>query len=151
LQLVGLEDKAARMPGTLSGGEQQRVALARALAPRPGIVLLDEPFSSLDASLRAQLRDEVRRLLTDVGVTAVLVTHDQQEALSFGDRVAVMNSGLVQHVGTPEEVYATPANRWVAGFVGEAVLLPAVGTGRGCRRRSVRSRPPPNSATVARC
>ena len=81
------------MPGTLSGGEQQRVALARALAPEPGVVLLDEPFASLDAALRVQLRDEVRRLLTDVGVTAILVTHDQEEAMSFGDRVAVMHAG----------------------------------------------------------
>jgi iron(III) transport system ATP-binding protein len=125
LRLVGLDDKAARMPATLSGGEQQRVALARALAPGPGIVLLDEPFSSLDASLRVQLRDEVRRLLTDLGVTAFLVTHDQEEALSFGDRVAVMDAGLIQQVGTPEQIYTTPATAWVARFVGEATLLPA--------------------------
>ncbi len=93
LRLVGLADKHDRMPGTLSGGEQQRVALARALAPEPGVVLLDEPFASLDAALRVQLRDEVRRLLTDVGVTTILVTHDQEEAMSFGDRVAVMHAG----------------------------------------------------------
>ena len=125
LRIVGLEDKAERMPGTLSGGEQQRVALARALAPEPGIVLLDEPFSSLDASLRVQLRDDVRRLLTDVGVTAVLVTHDQEEALSFGDRIAVMNAGVIEQTGTPAEVYATPGTPWVARFIGEAMLLPA--------------------------
>ena len=125
LRLVGLDDKGGRMPGALSGGEQQRVALARALAPGPSVVLLDEPFSSLDAALRVQLRDEVRRLLTGVGVTAILVTHDQEEAMSFGDRVAVMRSGSIQQVGTPEDVYARPATPWVAGFVGEAVMLPA--------------------------
>ena len=130
LRLVGLADKHDRMPGTLSGGEQQRVALARALAPEPGVVLLDEPFASLDAALRVQLRDEVRRLLTDVGVTAILVTHDQEEAMSFGDRVAVMHAGLVEQVGTPEEIYTTPASPRLARFVGEAVLLPAVLNGR---------------------
>ena len=130
LRLVGLADKHDRMPGTLSGGEQQRVALARALAPEPGVVLLDEPFASLDAALRVQLRDEVRRLLTDLGVTTILVTHDQEEAMSFGDRVAVMHAGLVEQVGTPEEIYTTPASPRLARFVGEAVLLPAVLNGR---------------------
>ena len=89
------------MPGTLSGGEQQRVALARALAPEPGVILLDEPFSSLDAGLRAHLRSDVRRLLTGIGVTTILVTHDQDEALTFGDRVAVMRSGTIEQVGSP--------------------------------------------------
>jgi iron(III) transport system ATP-binding protein len=126
LHLVGLADKHDRMPGTLSGGEQQRVALARALAPEPGVVLLDEPFASLDASLRVQLRDEVRRLLTEVGVTAILVTHDQEEAMSFGDRVAVMRAGLIEQIGTPEAIYSTPATERIARFVGEAVLLPAM-------------------------
>ena len=108
----------------------RRVALARALAPEPGVVLLDEPFASLDAALRVQLRDEVRRLLTDVGVTAILVTHDQEEAMSFGDRVAVMHAGLVEQVGTPQEIYTTPASPRLARFIGEAVLLPAVLNGR---------------------
>jgi iron(III) transport system ATP-binding protein len=125
LGLVGLEAKADRMPGTLSGGEQQRVALARALAPNPGVMLLDEPFSSLDAALRVQLRDDVRRLLTDLGITGVLVTHDQQEALAFGHRVGVMRGGRLEQLGPPEEIYARPANPWVAHFVGEATLLPA--------------------------
>ncbi len=125
LRLVGLDDKADRMPGSLSGGEQQRVALARALAPEPRVVLLDEPFSSLDASLRVHLRDEVRRLLTDVGVTTILVTHDQEEAMSFGDRVAVMNDGLIRQIGTPAEIYTTPVSPWVARFVGDAAILPA--------------------------
>ena len=108
LRLVGLDDKGARMPGALSGGEQQRVALARALAPGPSVVLLDEPFSSLDAALRVQLRDEVRRLLTGVGMTAILVTHDQEEALSVSDRVALMNAGRLVQRGTPEELYRRP-------------------------------------------
>jgi iron(III) transport system ATP-binding protein len=125
LDLVGLADKAGRMPGTLSGGEQQRVALARALAPEPGVILLDEPFSSLDAGLRWQLRSDVRRLLKDIGVTAILVTHDQDEALTFGDRVAVMRAGRIEQVGSPADVYGRPASPWVATFVGEANLLDA--------------------------
>ena len=125
LDLVGLGDKAARMPGTLSGGEQQRVALARALAPEPGVILLDEPFSSLDAGLRWQLRSDVRRLLTGIGVTTILVTHDQDEALTFGDRVAVMRAGAIEQVGSPPDIYARPATPWVATFVGEANLLDA--------------------------
>ena len=126
LALVGLADKAERFPGTLSGGEQQRVALARALARRPGVLLLDEPFSSLDTALRAQLRTEVRGLLKEVGVTTVLVTHDQHEALMFGDRVGVMRSGRLEQVDTPSGLYRHPATRWVAGFVGEANLLAGV-------------------------
>jgi iron(III) transport system ATP-binding protein len=125
LELVGLGDKAGRMPGTLSGGEQQRVALARALAPEPGVILLDEPFSSLDAGLRWQLRSDVRRLLKGIGVTTILVTHDQDEALTFGDRVAVMRAGTIEQVGSPADVYGRPASPWVARFVGEANLLDA--------------------------
>lgn len=123
LRLVGLEGMADRLPGTLSGGQQQRVALARALAPRPGVLLLDEPFSSLDAALRVQLRTEVRRLLREVEVTVVFVTHDQQEALTFGDRVAVMRDGRIEQIAAPTDLYARPATAWVAGFVGEANLL----------------------------
>ena len=119
----GLADKAERLPGTLSGGEQQRVALARALARRPGVLLLDEPFSSLDTALRAQLRGEVRGLLKEVGVTTVLVTHDQHEALMFGDRVAVMRAGRLEQVDTPSALYRATGVEWVAGFVGEANLL----------------------------
>jgi iron(III) transport system ATP-binding protein len=125
LHLVGLGDKAGRMPGTLSGGEQQRVALARALAPEPGVILLDEPFTSLDAGLRWQLRSDVRHLLKGIGVTTILVTHDQDEALTFGDRVAVMRTGGIEQVGTPADVYGRPATPWVATFVGEANLLDA--------------------------
>jgi iron(III) transport system ATP-binding protein len=125
LALVGLADMAARLPGTLSGGEQQRVALARALAPEPGVILLDEPFSSLDAGLRWQLRSDVRRLLKGIGVTTILVTHDQDEALTFGDRVAVMRAGIIEQVGSPPDIYARPASPWVATFVGEANVLDA--------------------------
>ena len=124
LELVGLSGLGARMPHELSGGQQQRVALARALAPRPPLVLLDEPFSALDASLRVELRHDVRAALREAGATAILVTHDQGEALSMADRVAVMRDGEVRQVGTPEEVYLHPVDAWVASFVGEADLLP---------------------------
>src|SRR5690606_40630123 len=108
LGLVGLGGLGERMPHELSGGQQQRVAVARALAPRPPLVLLDEPFSALDASLRAGLRRDVRTALQEDGATAVLVTHDQGEALSVADRVAVMREGRIRQVGTPEEVYRRP-------------------------------------------
>ncbi|MFK5635699.1 ABC transporter ATP-binding protein [Ornithinimicrobium sp. LYQ103] len=132
LELVGLAGLGARMPHELSGGQQQRVALARALAPSPPLVLLDEPFSALDASLRTELRADVRSALREVGATAILVTHDQGEALSMADRVAVMCAGEIRQVGTPEEVYTTPVDAWVATFVGEADLIevPAGHVGR---------------------
>ncbi|HSK94243.1 MAG TPA: ABC transporter ATP-binding protein [Candidatus Angelobacter sp.] len=122
--LVGLAGLQRRMPHELSGGQQQRVALARALAPDPALVLLDEPFSSLDATLRAQLRGEVRDILRTAGATTVFVTHDQGEALEISDRVAVMRAGRLEQVSTPDELYLRPVNRFVAGFVGEANLLP---------------------------
>jgi iron(III) transport system ATP-binding protein len=131
LELVGLQHKAARHPHELSGGERQRVALARALAPGPELILLDEPFSSLDATLRAGLRREVELILRDAGATALLVTHDQEEALSLADRLAVMREGRIVQVGTPQEVYGRPANRWTAGFVGEVNVLAGVGRGTG--------------------
>ncbi|MEU3600370.1 ABC transporter ATP-binding protein [Streptomyces sp. NPDC006798] len=130
LALVGLADYGDRMPHELSGGQQQRVALARALAPRPALVLLDEPFNALDSALRAGLRSDVRAALRASGTTAVLVTHDQEEALSCADRVAVIRDGRVAQSGTPHELYAAPADPWVASFVGEAVLLPATADGR---------------------
>ncbi|HEX5616061.1 MAG TPA: ABC transporter ATP-binding protein [Acidimicrobiia bacterium] len=123
LELVGLADKGRRRPHELSGGEQQRVAIARALAPDPAIVLLDEPFSNLDAALRSRVREEVRDILDAAGATAVFVTHDQEEALSLADRVAVMARGRVLQVGTPAELYAAPAEPFVASFVGDADLL----------------------------
>jgi iron(III) transport system ATP-binding protein len=129
LELVGLQHKAARYPHELSGGERQRVALARALAPEPEIVMLDEPFSSLDATLRADLRREVELILREAGATTLLVTHDQEEALSLADRLAVMREGRLVQVGPPEEVYARPADRWAAQFVGEVNVV--VGLTRG--------------------
>ena len=123
LELVGLAGLGRRMPHELSGGQQQRVALARALAPRPSLVLLDEPFSALDAGLRGQVRAEVRASLRAAGASAVLVTHDQQEALSVADVVAVVRDGRVVQAGTPWEVYAQPADLGVAQFVGETIVL----------------------------
>ncbi|MEU5400810.1 ABC transporter ATP-binding protein [Streptomyces sp. NPDC005963] len=125
LELVGLGSYGTRMPHELSGGQQQRVALARALAPRPALVLLDEPFNALDSALRAGLRSDVRTALRAAGTTALLVTHDQEEALSSADRIAVIRDGRVVQTGTPQEVYARPADAWVASFIGAAVLLPA--------------------------
>jgi iron(III) transport system ATP-binding protein len=125
LELVGLPDYGDRAPATLSGGQQQRVALARALAPRPSVLLLDEPFSNLDTALRVQVRTEVHRLLADLGVTTVFVTHDQEEAFVLGDEVAVMDAGHVVQQATPAALYREPATRWVASFVGDANLLPA--------------------------
>ncbi len=122
--LVGLAGLQHRMPHELSGGQQQRVALARALAPDPALILFDEPFSSLDATLRAQLRGEVRDILRIAGATALFVTHDQGEALEISDRVAVMRAGRIEQISTPDELYLRPINRFVAGFVGEANLLP---------------------------
>jgi iron(III) transport system ATP-binding protein len=123
LELVGLARLAERMPHQLSGGQQQRVAVARALAPRPPVVLLDEPFSALDAALRAEVRRDVRAALHADGATAVLVTHDQGEALSMADEIAVMRDGRIVQSGAPTAVYTQPANEWVAGFVGEVVWL----------------------------
>lgn len=124
LALVDLTGAGDRLPETLSGGQQQRVALARSLAPRPRVLLLDEPFSALDAALRVQVRSEVGRILREIGVTTVFVTHDQDEAFVLGDRVAVMRGGRIAQVGTPDELYRTPATPWVAGFVGEANFVP---------------------------
>ncbi len=120
LALVGLEDTARRMPHELSGGEQQRVALARALAPRPDAILLDEPFSNLDATRRIRMRRDVRRILKWAGATTIFVTHDQEEALAMADVVAVMRSGKIVQAGTPKELYQRPADKWVAGFIGES-------------------------------
>ncbi|MEX1142904.1 MAG: ABC transporter ATP-binding protein [Thermoleophilaceae bacterium] len=130
LELVGLQHKADRYPHELSGGERQRVALARALAPEPEIVLLDEPFSSLDATLRADLRREVEVILREAGATALLVTHDQEEALTLADRLAVMRDGRLVQLGRPEDVYANPASRWTAEFVGDVNVLAGRAQGR---------------------
>ena len=124
LELVGLTDRARSYPHELSGGERQRIALARALAADPDVVLLDEPFASLDAGLRESLRVEVAQILRAAGTSALLVTHDQAEALSLAGTVAVMRSGRVEQVGTPEEIYERPQSRWLAEFLGEADVLP---------------------------
>ncbi|MBC7725188.1 MAG: ABC transporter ATP-binding protein [Burkholderiaceae bacterium] len=131
LELVGLGALADRIPAQLSGGQAQRVALARAIASDPDVVLLDEPFGALDPLLRGELRSEVRALLRAEGMTGILVTHDQGEALSIADYVAVMNNGEILQFGRPSEVYERPATPWVAGFVGESVFIDGTGTGDG--------------------
>jgi iron(III) transport system ATP-binding protein len=123
LELAGLSGLGDRMPHELSGGQQQRVALARALAPDPTVVLLDEPFGSLDAALRDEIRSEVAGVLRASGATSLLVTHDQEEALSMADSVAVMRSGVIVQYGPPHDVYRRPADLWVANFVGRANIL----------------------------
>jgi len=124
LDLVGIGELADRLPGSLSGGQQQRVALARALAPQPSVLLLDEPFSSLDTTLRVEVRAEVAALLRELEVTCVFVTHDQDEAFVLGDEVAVMRDGAVIQQAPPAVLYERPADRWLAGFVGEADTVP---------------------------
>jgi iron(III) transport system ATP-binding protein len=124
LTQVGMERMASRYPHELSGGQQQRIALARALAPEPWLILLDEPFSNLDADMRAEMRREVEKVLRESGMTAVLVTHDQEEAFVMADRVGVLNNGSLEQLAAPEVLYHTPATRFVADFVGEADFLP---------------------------
>jgi iron(III) transport system ATP-binding protein len=133
LALVGLLVFQDRAPHQLSGGQQQRVALARALAPRPKLILLDEPFSSLDAQLRASTRLEVRRILEQIGATALLVTHDQEEAMAFADRLIVMRDGRIEQEGSPERVYAQPRTAFVANFLGRTNLIPGRAKGLTCK------------------
>ncbi|TKX73144.1 ABC transporter ATP-binding protein [Halorubrum sp. GN11_10-6_MGM] len=123
LELVEMTDHGEKTPDQLSGGQKQRVALARSLAPEPEVLLLDEPFSNLDVRLRVEMREEVRRILKEAGVTAVSVTHDQEEALSISDRVAVMNDGQIEQVGRPESVFERPESKFVASFLGRASFL----------------------------
>ncbi len=123
LKLVGLPEAGAKFPAQLSGGEQQRIALVRALATSPGLLLLDEPLSALDAIVRVHLRQEIRALQVRLGVTTVMVTHDQEEALSMADRIVVMNQGVIDQVGTPLQVYREPATPFVADFVGKVNML----------------------------
>lgn len=125
LELVKMPDFASRKPGQLSGGQQQRIALARALAPHPKVLLLDEPLSALDLKLRHAMRSELKTLQRETGVTFIFVTHDQEEALTMSDRIAVMSNGLVQQVGTPTEIYELPVNRFVADFIGRSNFLEA--------------------------
>ena len=123
LALVRMEPMAARKPAEISGGQQQRVALARALAPRPRVLLLDEPLSALDLKLRKEMQVELKRLQTETGITFVFVTHDQEEALTMSDRIAVMSAGRILQLGTPHQIYHTPAVRFVADFIGETNFL----------------------------
>lgn len=125
VKLVGLPGSEAKYPSQLSGGQQQRIALARALATSPGLLLLDEPLSALDALERVRLRQEIRALQQKLGVTTIMVTHDQEEALSVADRIVVMNHGLIEQVGTPMEIYREPASPFVADFVGKVNVMPA--------------------------
>ncbi|MFJ6653707.1 ABC transporter ATP-binding protein [Microbacterium sp. NPDC091313] len=129
LELVGLGHLADRFPHQLSGGQQQRVALARALVTEPRVLLLDEPLSALDAKVRVQLRDEIRRIQLRLGITTVFVTHDQEEALAVSDRIAVMNAGRIEQVGSPEDLYLRPTTPDVAAFVGVSSLVPGIVSG----------------------
>ena len=131
LKLVGLPESARKYPAQLSGGQQQRVAVARALALSPGLLLLDEPLSALDARVRTHLRTEIRRLHQRLKITTIMVTHDQEEALTMADRIVVMNQGVIEQVGTPTEVYRTPKSAFVADFVGTTNFLPGVVIDRG--------------------
>jgi iron(III) transport system ATP-binding protein len=131
LALVGLPEAGKKFPGQLSGGQQQRVAIARALATSPGLLLLDEPLSALDARVRVRLRGEIRALQQRLGITTILVTHDQEEALSMADRIVVMKEGAIEQIGSPAEVYLNPATPFVADFVGKTNLLPAQAAGEG--------------------
>lgn len=125
LAMVGLSGFGARYPYQLSGGQQQRVALARAIAPRPKVLLLDEPLSALDAKIRVALRGEIRAIQRELGITTLFVTHDQEEAMAVSDRVVVMNGGRAEQVGTPDQIYNRPASRFVAQFIGALNMLPA--------------------------
>ncbi|MGK5115000.1 ABC transporter ATP-binding protein [Geodermatophilus sp. CPCC 205506] len=153
LELVGLADRAARYPHQLSGGQQQRVALARALAVAPQVLLLDEPLSALDAQVRVQLREEIRRIQLELGITTVFVTHDQAEALSVADRVGVLRAGRLEQVASPDELYERPATAFVAEFVGTMNRVPARPAGGGVEllgvRRPAAGAVPPSGAVVA--
>ena len=126
LELVGLPEQGIKYPAQLSGGQQQRIALARAIAMSPGLLLLDEPLSALDAKVRVHLRHEIKSLQRRIGVTTIMVTHDQEEALSMADRIVVMNHGVIEQVGSPAEIYREPATLFVADFIGAMNKLPAV-------------------------
>ena len=132
LKLIGLDHLADRYPYQMSGGQQQRVALARALAPKPQVLLLDEPLSALDAKIRTSLREEIRQIQQQLGITTIFVTHDQEEALSISDRIVVMNGGRADQIGTPFEIYNRPTTRFVASFIGTLSLLEGrvIGEGR---------------------
>jgi len=129
LALIGLPDQGAKYPAQLSGGQQQRVALARAIATSPGLLLLDEPLSALDAKVRVRLRHEIKDLQRRLGVTTIMVTHDQEEALTMADRIVVMNHGVIEQIGTPQEIYRRPQTVFVADFIGTMNFLPGTVSG----------------------
>lgn len=137
LGLIHLEHLAERYPYQMSGGQQQRVALARALAPKPQVLLLDEPLSALDAKIRVSLREEIRMIQQQLGITTVFVTHDQEEALSISDRIVIMNAGRADQIGTPFEIYNRPATRFVASFVGTLNLIEAKVVDAGANRIAI--------------
>jgi putative spermidine/putrescine transport system ATP-binding protein len=139
VRLVQLEEHQHKFPAQLSGGQQQRVAIARAIVLEPPLVLMDEPLSNLDAALRLEMRTEIRRLHQSLGLTTVYVTHDQEEALALADRLVVLRLGEVQQVGSPEEVYAHPVNRYVAGFMGYRNMIPVAVTSQTDERATVRT------------
>ncbi len=154
LELVGLAAQADRYVSQISGGQQQRVALARALAIEPKVLLLDEPLSALDAKVRAQLRDQIRKIQLDVGITALFVTHDQEEALAIADRVGVMRDGRIEQLGTPTDVYSRPATSFVAEFVGLTNRLDGTVSGgkvvvRGCELPLVDAASVPDGPAIA--
>lgn len=123
LKVVKMDDFSQRVPAQMSGGQQQRIALVRALVLRPGVLLFDEPLSNLDAKLRLHMRDEIRRIQKETGITSVYVTHDQSEAMAMSDKIVILKDGIIQQVGTPEEVYQVPANQFVANFIGKANFI----------------------------
>ena len=131
LRFVQMSTMAGRYPRELSGGQQQRVALARAIAVDPSILLLDEPFGALDKNLRLDMQIELKRIQREAGLTAIMVTHDQEEALSLADRIAVFSAGRLEQFGTPQEIYDRPATRFVSGFIGHTNLLPGALSRRG--------------------
>ncbi len=134
LGLVRMQGSEKKYPGQLSGGQQQRVAIARSLLLRPSVLLLDEPFSALDAKIRAEMREELKRIQMELHITVVFVTHDQEEAMSISDRLVVMNKGVFEQIGTPTEIYDNPATRYVASFIGDMNFFP----GRGGEQIAVR-------------
>lgn len=126
INLVGLSGMENRFPNQISGGQQQRVALARALVMEPGVLLFDEPLSNLDAKLRVYMRNEIRKIQRRIGLTSIYVTHDQAEAMSLSDRIIIMNKGIIEQIGTPEEIYQQPSSEFVADFIGRANFIPAI-------------------------
>lgn len=139
LQLVGLQEEKNKYPNKLSGGQQQRVAIARAIALSPKILLLDEPLSALDAKVREHLRIEIKNIQRTLGITTVMVTHDQEEALTMGDKIVVMNNAKVEQIGTPEEIYKNPTNKFVADFVGNINFFQYKGKNRALRPEEIKT------------